>query len=84
MRRHRKNREPPAGDAEAAIRQAVTAGAEADERLVSATEVRAQASAQADHEERTIVSELRAMRERNHLADLIEASLIQARRKGRQ
>jgi hypothetical protein len=67
----RRKRAPRTGDAEAAIRQAESAGAEAGERLASASEVRAEASRQADHEQRTIVSELRAMRERNHLAELI-------------
>lgn len=69
MRLHR--RKPRAGDAEQAISEAMSAGAEADERLASASEVRAGATAQAAHEQRTIISELRAMRERNHLAELI-------------
>lgn len=75
MRLPRRKHEPRAGDAEQAISQAVTAGAEADERLASASEVRAGADAQAAHEQRTIISELRAMRERNHLADLILESV---------
>jgi hypothetical protein len=76
----RRKRAPRAGDAEAAISEAVSAGAEADERLASASEVRAEASRQADHEQRTIVSELRAMRERNHLADLILESVKRGQR----
>lgn len=71
MRRLRKKRGPPAGDAEQAISQAEAARAEAAERLASASEIRAGAARQAAHEQRTIVSELRAMRERNHLAELI-------------
>lgn len=71
----RRKRAQGTGDAQAAIAQAVTAGAEADERLASATEVRAQASAQADHEKRTIISEIRAMRERNHLGAMILDSI---------
>lgn len=71
MRLPRRKRGPRAGDAEQAISQAVTAGAEADERLASASEVRTGAARQAAHEQRTIISELRAMRERNHLADMI-------------
>lgn len=71
MRLPRRKRTPRDGDAEQAISQAEAAGAEADERLASASEIRAGAAAQAAHEQRTIISELRAMRERNHLADLI-------------
>lgn len=71
MRLPRRKRTPGEGGAEAAISQAITAGAEADERLASASEVRAGADRQAAHEKRTIISELRAMRERNHLADMI-------------
>jgi hypothetical protein len=71
MRLRRRKRTPRDGDAEQAISQAISAGAEADERLASASEIRAGATAQAAHEQRTIVSELRAMRERNHLAELI-------------
>jgi hypothetical protein len=70
-----KRRAARGGDALKAISQAVSAGAEADERLASATEVRGAAAEQAAHEQRTIVSELRAMRERNHLADLIVDSV---------
>jgi hypothetical protein len=66
-----RKREPRTGDAERAVTQAISAGAEASERLASATQVRAGADAQAAHEKRTIISELRAMRERNHLADMI-------------
>ena len=84
MRLHRWKREPRTGDAVAAISAAITAGEEASERLVSAAEVRAGATAQADREKHTLVSELRAMRKQNHLADLIEASLTQARRGGQQ
>ncbi len=81
MRRLRRKREPRTGDAEQAISQAVTAGAEADERLAFASEVRAGADAQAARERQTIISELRAMRERNHLADLILDSVV---KRGRQ
>jgi hypothetical protein len=66
-----RRREPRAGDAERAITQAVSAGAEASERLASASEVRAGADAQVARERQTIVTEIRAMRERNHLAELI-------------
>jgi hypothetical protein len=83
MRLHRRKREPRTGDPGAAISEAASAAAEASERLAAASEVRAGAERQAGHEQRTIISELRAMRERNHLADLIEASLIQARRGGK-
>lgn len=76
MRLPRRKRTPRTGDAEAAISQAVAAGAEADERLACASEVRAGADAQAARERHTIVSELRAMRERNHLADLILDSVV--------
>lgn len=62
---------PRKGDAEEAISDARTAAVEAGERLASAAEIRAGAAEQAAHEQRTIVSELRAMRERNHLADMI-------------
>lgn len=79
MRLHRRKRGPPAGGAEQAISQAISAGAEADERLAFASEVRAGAAAQADWEQRTIVSELRAMRERNHLADMILDSVQRGR-----
>jgi hypothetical protein len=75
MRLHRK-REARQGDAARAITQAVAAGAEADERLASATEVRAGADAQAAREQRTIIAELRAMRQRNHLADMILDSVV--------
>lgn len=74
MRLHRNRRAPratEATEASDAVDAAISAGAEADERLASASGVRAGASAQAAHEQRTIISELRAMRERNHLADLI-------------
>jgi len=80
MRLPRRKRTMRTGDAEAAVREAVSAGAEACERLASASEVRAEASAQADHEKHTLISELRAMRERNHLADMILDSV----RGGRQ
>lgn len=76
MRRPRRKRAPRTSDAEAAISQAISAGAEADERLAYAAEVRAGAARQAEHEQRTIVSELRAMRERNHLADMILDSIV--------
>jgi hypothetical protein len=71
MRLRLKKRRPGGIEATAAISDAITAGTEAGERLASASEVRAGATAQAAHEQRTIISELRAMRERNHLADLI-------------
>jgi hypothetical protein len=70
-----KSRVSRGGDAERAVSQAAEAGAEATERLASAAEVRAGASEQADHERRTVISELRSMRERNHLAELILASI---------
>ena len=70
MRLHRK-RQAGQGDATRAITQAVAAGAEAEERLASASEVRAGADAQAAREQRTIIAELRAMRERNNLASLV-------------
>jgi hypothetical protein len=66
-----KRRARRAGDAERAIAQAVSAGAEADERLASASEVRGAATEQAAHDQRGIISELRAIRERNHLAEMI-------------
>jgi hypothetical protein len=62
---------PGAGDAAQAVTLAVAAGAEAAGRLASASEVRAGADAQAAREKHTIVSEIRAMRERNHLAEMI-------------
>ena len=74
MRLHRR-RPAPAGDAEAAVSQAVSAGAEAAERLASASEVHAEASRQAASEQTGIISELRAMRERNHLAEMILESV---------
>jgi hypothetical protein len=77
-RRKRTPRGAEASDAAAAAR---TAGAEAAERLADASEVRAGAERQAAHEQHTIVSELRAIRERNHLADLILESV---QRGGRQ
>jgi len=70
-----RRRDPHPGDAARAITQAVSAGAEASERLVSASEVRAETDAQVAHERQTIVSEIRAMRERNHLADVIIGSV---------
>lgn len=66
-----RKRHSRGGDAERAISQAVSAGAEADERLASATEVRGAADVQAARDRRGVIAELRAMRERNHLADLI-------------
>jgi hypothetical protein len=74
MRLFRKH-SPPVSDAEQAIAEAVSAGTEAGERLISAQKVRAGASQQAAHEQRTIISELRAMREHNHLADLVLESI---------
>lgn len=71
MRLPRRNRTPRTGDAEAAVSQAAAAGAAADERLATAREIRAGATGQAAHEKHTLISEIRAMRERNHLADLI-------------
>lgn len=75
MRLHPRRRPSRAAEASDAVDAAVTAGAEASERLVSAAEVRAGAAEQAAHEQRTIIAELRAMRERNHLADLIMDSV---------
>jgi hypothetical protein len=66
---------PGSGDAERAVGAAVAAGAEAAERLASASKVRAGADAQAAREKHTIVSDIRAMRQRNHLADLILESV---------
>lgn len=70
-----KRRKSRAGDAARAITQATSAGEEAIERLTTATSVRAGADLQAAHEKRTIVSDLRAMRERNHLAEMILESV---------
>jgi DNA-binding transcriptional regulator YiaG len=75
-----KSRVPRGEGAAQAIAQAAEAGADAAERLASAAEMRAGASEQAAREQRTIVSEIRAMREQNHLADLIFASIKRARR----
>jgi hypothetical protein len=72
---HRRNRAPRPDAAKAAVSDAIAAGAEASERLASASETHAAASDQAAHEQRTIISELRAMRERNHLAEMILASV---------
>lgn len=71
MRLPGRKRTPRPAEASDAIDAAITAGAEADERLASASQVRAGADRQAAHEQRTIVSEIRAMRERNHLAEMI-------------
>jgi hypothetical protein len=78
MRLLPSKRKPRATSARDAVSQAVAAGSEASERLASASEVRAGADALAAHEQRTIISELRAMRERNHLADLILDSVRRA------
>jgi hypothetical protein len=80
MRLPRRKRTPRTGDPGAAISEAASAAAEATERLASASQVRAGAARQAAHEQRTIISELRAMRERNHLAEMILESV----RRGRQ
>lgn len=63
------------GDAQEAVSSAIAAGTEASKRLADASETRAQASEQAAHEQRTIIKDLREMRRRNHLADLIAASI---------
>jgi hypothetical protein len=72
-------RQPRTTDARNAVDLAITASAEAGERLASASEVRAGAAEQAAHEQRTIISELRAMRERNNLAALILDSVQHGR-----
>ncbi len=77
MRLPRRNREPRTSAAEAAVTAAQTAGKEAGERLASASEVRAGADAQAAREQRTIIADLRAMRERNNLAALVLGSMRQ-------
>jgi hypothetical protein len=79
MRLIRRKRGQRNGDARAAVSNAIAAGAEASERLASATETRAAATHQAAHEQRTIISELRAMREQNHLAAMILASVKRER-----
>lgn len=73
MRLHRKR--SGRTDAERAVSAAVKAGSEASERLASASDLRAGASEQAAHEQRTLIADLRAMRERNHLGDLIVDSV---------
>lgn len=75
MRLLHRNRAPGTTDAQAAVSRAITAGAEASERLARASETQAEAAEQAAHEQRTIISELRAIREQNHLAQLIYDSV---------
>ena len=58
-----------------AVTMASAAGADAETRLAAAAEIRAGADAQAASEQRGIITELRAMRERNHLADMILDSI---------
>jgi hypothetical protein len=69
--RLRRKRTPPPTIAQAAVSHAITAGVEASERLVEASETRAAATEQAAHEQRTVIAGLRAAREQNHLAALI-------------
>jgi len=71
----RRKRTPPPSTAQQAVSHAITAGAEASERLVSASETRAAAAEQAAHEQRTVIAGLRAMRAQNHLAAMVEASI---------
>lgn len=71
MRLLPRKHSPRRGSAEEAISAARSAAAEAGERLASAAGIRADAAEQAAHEQRTLITELRAMRERNHLADMI-------------
>jgi len=73
-----RDRKRAAGGAGDAIRAATAAGAEASERLASATEVHAAADRQAAGE-RGIVDDLRVLRERNHIAQLIVESLTQGK-----
>lgn len=70
-----RKRQPRTAEAQEAVNQAITAGAEANERLAHATEQRKKASALAQREQHTIIKELREMRKHNHLADLIIASV---------
>jgi hypothetical protein len=65
------------GGAGDAMRAAAEAGVEAGERLASAGEVHAAAARQAAGE-KGIIDDLRALRERNHIAALIVASLREA------
>jgi len=74
MRLLPRKRTPDAGAADA-MRAAITAGAEADRRLARASAVRAAAARQAEGE-RGIISDLRTLRERNHIAALIVDSLV--------
>jgi hypothetical protein len=71
MRLIPRKRKPRTDAAKAAVGDALTAGAEASERLASASETRAAAADQAAHEQRTVIRELRRMRAENHLAEMI-------------
>lgn len=71
-RRNRAKGDP--GGARAAVSAATAAGADADQRLAAASEIRARSDEQAEGEQRGIISELRAIRARNNFAALILAS----------
>jgi hypothetical protein len=79
MRLTRKRAAPPS-ISQAAVSHAIAAGVEASGRLAAASETRSAAAELAAHEQRTVVAGLRAMREQNHLAQLIMDSI----RRGRQ
>jgi hypothetical protein len=75
----RSKRTPSPSVAQAAVSHAITAGAEASERLASASETHSAAAEQAAHEQRTVIAGLRAMRTQNHLAEMIYDSVRRGR-----
>jgi hypothetical protein len=80
MRLWRKKRAGTAGEAQRATGAAQAARAEAGERLAEASEARTSAERQSEREHATIISELREMRRRNNLAQMILDSVEGKRR----